>query len=111
MIRIDKIRGETVSLDNATGTLIAYCTSLLFQPWYMQLAQTLCDGFQIKCRTKAGLRTISSRPSDYLFMPHNIFKGETKGTSNIHSLGSRCFTKKSAFNVTKNLVAVVKFTF
>ena len=57
MIRIDKIRGETISLDNAIGTLIAYCTSVLFQPWYMQLARTLCDGFQIKYRTKAGLQT------------------------------------------------------
>ena len=29
----------------------------------------------------------------------------------IHSLGSRCFTKKSAFNVEESLVIVVKFTF
>ena len=34
-----------------------------------------------------------------------------KGPHHIHSLRSHCFTKKSAFNVTGNLVIVVKFTF
>ena len=56
-------------------------------------------------------RHISSRPSDYFFVSHAIFKAETKGKSSLHSLGSRCFTKKSAFNVTTNFVTVVKFTF
>ena len=35
----------------------------------------------------------------------------TKGPRHIHSLRSLCFIKKSAFNVTGNLVIVVKFTF
>lgn len=50
-------------------------------------------GFKLNVEPKLACerRHISSRPSDYLFMPHNIFKGETKGTSNIHSLGSRCW--------------------
>ena len=48
-------------------------------------------GFKLNVEPKLACerKPISSRPSDYLFMPHNIFKGETKGTSNIHSLGSR----------------------
>lgn len=42
-------------------------------------------GFKLNVEPKLACerRHISSRPSDYLFVPHNILKGETKGTSNI----------------------------
>ena len=43
-------------------------------------------------------------------LPYFI-KRKQKGPHHIHSWRSRCFTKKSVFNVAGNLVIVVKFTF
>ena len=42
---------------------------------------------------------------------YRIFQRENKDPHHIHNLGSRCFTKKSAFNVAGNLVIVAEFRF
>ena len=40
-----------------------------------------------------------------------FYEAKLNGPYHIHSLRSRCFLKKSSFNVAGNLVTVVKFTF
>ena len=42
---------------------------------------------------------------------YRIFYRENKDPHHIHNLGSRCFTKKSAFNAAGDFVIVVKFRF
>ena len=60
---------------------------------------------------------LSFRCSDYfvhvLFMSRTtiFYEAKLNGPYHIHSLRSRCFIKKSSFNVAGNLVTVVKFTF